>query len=138
MFGKYKEILQNKEMPNNLKRRVFNQCIIPTMTYGCQTWTLTKDIVNKMVVSQRKMERKMLGIKQIDRIPNSTIRDKTKVDDILKVMASTKWKRAGHVARMNDNRWRELAEGYFQQWKDTVYVQGTKLHILLDSKLGPF
>ena len=76
MFGKYKEILQNKEMPNNLKRRVFNQCIIPTMTYGCQTWTLTKDIVNKMVVSQRKMERKMLGIKQIDRIPNSTIRDK--------------------------------------------------------------
>ena len=43
----------------------------------------------------------MLGIKQIDRIPNSTIRDKTKVDDILKVMTNTKWKWAGHVARMN-------------------------------------
>ena len=68
----------------------------------------------------------MLGIKQIDRIPNSTIRDKTKVDDILKVMTSTKWKWAGHVARMNDNRWRELAEGYFQQWRDTAYVQGTR------------
>ena len=47
----------------------------------------------------------MLGIKQIDRIPNSTTRDKTKVDDILKVMTNTKWKWAGHVARMNDNRW---------------------------------
>ena len=33
------------------------------------------------------MERKILGLKQIDRIPNSTIRGKkkTKVDDILKV-----------------------------------------------------
>ena len=31
---------------------------IRTMTYGCQTWTLTKDINNKIVVSQRKMERK--------------------------------------------------------------------------------
>ena len=75
------------------------------MTYGCQTWSLTKDIVNKMEVSQRKMERKMLGIKQIDRIPNLTIRERTKVDDILKVITKTKWKWAGHVARMSDNRW---------------------------------
>ena len=58
----------------------------------------TKDIANKIVVSQRKMVRKLLGIKQIDRIQNSTIRDKTKVDDILKVMTKTKWKWAGHVA----------------------------------------
>ena len=49
VFGKYKELLQNKELPNCL-----NQYIIPTMMYGCQTWTLTRDIVNKMVVSQRK------------------------------------------------------------------------------------
>ena len=42
VFGKYREILQNKELPNCLKRKVFNQCIIPTMTYGCQTWSLTK------------------------------------------------------------------------------------------------
>ena len=27
VFGKYKEILQNKEIPNNLKRRVFNQWV---------------------------------------------------------------------------------------------------------------
>ena len=62
------------------------------MTYGCQTWSLTKDIVNKMEVSQRKMERKMLGIKQIDKIPNLTNRERTKVDDILKVITKTKWK----------------------------------------------
>ena len=165
VFGKYKEIFQNKEIPICLKRKVFNQCIIPTMTYGCQTWSLTKDIVNKMEVCQRKMERKMLGLKQINRIPNSTIREITKVDDILKVITKAKWKWAGHVARMNDNRWtvrctewqvrhgkrsrgrprrrwhddiqqwqgatwprkardrqqwRDLAEGYFQQWRDVA------------------
>ena len=68
-------------------------------------WSLTKDLINKVEVCQRKMERKMLGIKQIDKIPNSTIREKTKVDDILKVITKTKWKWAGHVAGMNDNRW---------------------------------
>ena len=75
------------------------------MTYGCQTWSLTKDIANKMEICQRKMERKMLGLKQIDRIPNSTIRERTEVDDILKAITKAKWKWAGHVARMNDNRW---------------------------------
>ena len=105
VFGKYKEIFQNKEIPICLKRKIFNQCIIPTMTYGCQTWSLTKDIANKMEICQRKMERKMLGLKQIDRIPNSTIRERTEVDDILKAITKAKWKWAGHVARMNDNRW---------------------------------
>ena len=80
-------------------------CIIPKIIYGCQTWTptLIKDIVNRMEVSQRKMEKKMLGIKQTDR-PNSTIRDKAKLDDILKVMTKIKWKWAGYVACMKDNR----------------------------------
>ena len=36
----------------------------------------------KMEACQRKIERKMLGVKQAARIPNSTIRERTKVDDI--------------------------------------------------------
>ena len=32
----------------------------------------------------------MLGLKQIDRIPNSRIRERTKVDDILKVITNVK------------------------------------------------
>ena len=165
VFGKYKEIFQNKDIPMNLKRKVFNLCILPTLTYGCQTWTLTKDIVQKMKICQRKMERKMLGIKLIDKIPNLEIREKTKVNDIIEEITKLKWKWAGHVARMKDNRWtirctewqvrdgkrsrgrpkrrwrddiqqwlgatwsskakdrqkwRDLAEGYFQQWRDTA------------------
>ena len=58
VFGNYREIFHNKEIPICLKRKVFNQCIIPTMTYGCQTWSLTKDLVNKMEVNQRKWREK--------------------------------------------------------------------------------
>ena len=47
----------------------------------------------------------MLGLKQIDRIPNPAIRERTKVVDILKVTTKAKWKWAGHVAHMKDNRW---------------------------------
>ena len=68
---KYKEILKNKDIPMNLKRQVSNQCILPTLTYGCQTWTLNKAIIKKMEICQRKIERKMLGMKLIDKIPKN-------------------------------------------------------------------
>ena len=73
------------------------------MTYSCKTWSLMKDIVKKMVACQRKMERQMLGLTQIERIPDSTIRERTKVDDIMKAITKAKWKWAGHAARMNGN-----------------------------------
>ena len=50
------------------------------------------------------MSEKNVGPKT-DRIPNSTIRERAKVDDILKVITKAKWKWTGHVARMNDKRW---------------------------------
>ena len=34
-------------------------------------------------------------------------REKTKVKDIIQVVKQQKWRWAGHVARMNDNRWKK-------------------------------
>ena len=47
----------------------------------------------------------MLRIKLIDKVPNLEIREKTKVNDVLAEITKLKWKWAGHVARMKDNRW---------------------------------
>ena len=75
------------------------------MTYGCETWTLTKTVVHKLQVAQRAMERKILGIKITDKIPNEEISVKTNILNIIKHITNTKWRWAGHVARMQDNRW---------------------------------
>ena len=40
-----------------------------------------------------------------DRIHNTTIRQRTRVTDIVQYVTSTKWKWAGHIVRMKDNRW---------------------------------
>ena len=39
-YGKLSNIMRG-DIPICLKRKVFNQCIIPTITYGAETWTLT-------------------------------------------------------------------------------------------------
>ncbi|GFR96839.1 endonuclease-reverse transcriptase [Elysia marginata] len=69
------------------------------MTYGCQTWSMTKAVGQKLRVAQRAMERKMLGLKHTDKISCKEIRNKTQVSDIAQYIAKQKWKWAGHVAR---------------------------------------
>ena len=47
----------------------------------------------------------MLNITLKDRKTNTWIREQTKVKEILTAVKETKWRWAGHVGRMNDNRW---------------------------------
>ena len=104
-FGKNKEILQDKQLPISLIKQVMDQCILPTMTYGCQTWSLNKQMTNKLRTAQRAMERKMLDLKLKDKIPCAEIRKRTKIIDITEYTLKQKWKWAGHIARLKDNRW---------------------------------
>ena len=96
-IGMYREIFLDRHLLMNL-RKVFNQCVLPTMTYGCQTWSLTKALVKKLETSQRIMERNMLNVKLKDRIHNTIIRQRTRVTDIVQYVTTMKQKWAGHIA----------------------------------------
>ena len=97
-FHTYKRILTSKEIPISVKSRIFNQCILPTITYGCQTWTLNINLRNKIRSAQRSMERKMLNIPLLQQINHSHIRQRTKVMDFVEYICKMKWRWAGHVA----------------------------------------
>ena len=71
VFGKYREIFLDIHLPMSLKRKVYNQCVLPAMTYRCKTWFLTKAYWT----------------------------------DIVQYVTNAKWKWAGHIARMKENRW---------------------------------
>ncbi|KOB73137.1 Endonuclease-reverse transcriptase [Operophtera brumata] len=79
----------------------------PTLLYGCQTWALTAENKIRLRSFQRAVERSMMGLKLRDRIRSSKIRSKTKILDAGKMAARLKWKWAGHIARVKDNRWSE-------------------------------
>ena len=87
------------------KRKVYNQCVPPTMIYGSETWKPTKPMEHKLRSAQRGIERSMLGISLRDKKRSSWIRKNTRVKDILVAIQEQKWRWAGHVARRDDNRW---------------------------------
>lgn len=61
-FGKLSFIFKNPRVPINLKRKVHNMCIIPVMSYGLETMTLTIKSANKLRTTQRAIEGAMLGL----------------------------------------------------------------------------
>ena len=61
-FCKLDNIMRDKNVPMRLKRKAFNECILPVMTYGCETWSLSNTQLEKLVTTQRKMERIMIGV----------------------------------------------------------------------------
>jgi hypothetical protein len=46
----------------SLKTKVFDQCVLPVMRYGTETWSLTVGLIKRLKVTQRAMERAMLGV----------------------------------------------------------------------------
>ena len=104
-FSKYREILLSKSVPQKLKTKLFDQCILPTLTYGCQTWALNKEILIVLRSAQRAMERRMLGVRLIQKINHAELRKRTRVTDIIEYVCRMKGRWCGHVARMRDNRW---------------------------------
>lgn len=103
-FWSLKDILKGT-MPINLKKKLMDTCLLPSITYGCQTWKYTLRVKNKIRSCQRSMERSITNVRKIQKIPHNVIREKTKVIDALDFSQKLKWRWAGHVARMSDDRW---------------------------------
>ncbi|GBP23084.1 Craniofacial development protein 2 [Eumeta japonica] len=70
-----------------------------------KTWKFSTIATNKINTCQRGLERSMLKIKKLDKIRHTKIRETTKATNALTYAQKLKWKWAGHIARLTDQRW---------------------------------
>jgi len=88
--------------------------VFPSLSYGCQTWALTKQDEKKIEVHQNKMERAILGIRRRDKIRTKSIKNKLRYNiNFLHAIRRLKWDWAGHVARMENDKWAKLSSMWF-------------------------
>ncbi|CAH2232418.1 jg19353 [Pararge aegeria aegeria] len=62
-------------------------------------------LIRRLRVTQRAMERAMLGVSLRDQIRNEEILRRTSVTDIAQRVAKLKWQWAGRIALRTDGRW---------------------------------
>jgi len=65
--------------------------VLPVLTNGAETLTLTKKTINKIRVAQRALERAMLGISLRDRGSNIRLRRMSGVTDAIDPITTLKW-----------------------------------------------
>ena len=82
----------------------YNSCVLPAMTYGAETWTLTKQAQNKLAAAQTKMERSMLNITYKDIKTNIWVRKKTTVIDIINTVRKNEMVLGRAYLRLKDDR----------------------------------
>ena len=83
-FCKLDNIMQDKNVPMKLKRKAFNECILLVMTYDCETWPISNAQLEKVVTTQRKMERIMVGVTLTHRKSTNWILKQNGMIDIIK------------------------------------------------------
>ncbi len=74
----------------------------PALVYGAETWTLKKDMENKLEVAEMRMLRWMCVVRKLDKIRNEIIRGTTKVGEITKKVQEMKLKWYGHVMKREE------------------------------------
>ena len=74
----------------------------PILTYGCESWVLTKDIRSRIQAAEMKYLRRIKGITRRDRVRNEVVRQELKVEPILKKIHKLKW--FGHLMTMNNSK----------------------------------
>ena len=105
-LAKHRDIF-NGSIGTCVKMQDYTSSVLPTLTYGAESWALTTQAKNKLAAAQTKMEKSMLNIiyrDNRDRKTNMWVREKTKVTDVIEQVRRRKWTWAGHVSRIRDNR----------------------------------
>ncbi|KAE9414201.1 hypothetical protein Angca_006114, partial [Angiostrongylus cantonensis] len=112
-WGAFKRIEDVVKRTKNTRLRayLFDSTVLPALTYASETWSL--------------LERAKLGVSRFtqvrDGIQSSDPRQRSKIKDAVLYAKPSKIRWAGHVMRMNGNRWTRAASDWiFRDVKRTA------------------
>ncbi|KAE9414650.1 hypothetical protein Angca_008608, partial [Angiostrongylus cantonensis] len=103
------EDVMKRTKNNRLRAYLFGSTVLPVLTYALETWSLSKQDERSLSVIERAVERTMLGVSRLtqvrDGIRSLDLRQRSKIKDAVLYAKQSRVEWAGHVMRMNDNRW---------------------------------
>ncbi|KHJ93950.1 hypothetical protein OESDEN_06128 [Oesophagostomum dentatum] len=105
VFKKLEIVLCSKTALLNLKKRAFDSCVTLAVLYGSETWSLQRSHVAKLNVTQKKIERYMLGLTLNDKWSNERIRNLTKLKDWSNEATRRKLRWAQKIRSMKEEEW---------------------------------
>jgi len=107
-FGAESFVFQVAIQKLNIK--IYRITILPVVSYGCETWSLTLREERKLRVFENMALRRIFGPKreevtgELRRMHNEELNDLYPLPNIAQVIKSRRMRWAGHMARMGEER----------------------------------
>ena len=103
VYGQMKHLPINQSMSMKVHRRVLDCYILPVLMYGCEAWTISKEIENRLKATEMWFLRRMLRISYVDKIRNEEVLERAGTTRSL--VKKTRKRQAvfsGHVMRRKE------------------------------------
>jgi hypothetical protein len=109
-YHSVRNLLSSRLLSKNLKIRIYKTIILPTVLYGCETWSLTLREKHRLRVIENRVLRRIFGPKRDEvkgewrKLHNEGLRDLYSSPSIIRIIKLRRMRWADHVARMRENR----------------------------------
>uniref|UniRef100_A0A8L8Q3U7 Reverse transcriptase domain-containing protein n=1 Tax=Heligmosomoides polygyrus TaxID=6339 RepID=A0A8L8Q3U7_HELPZ len=101
-------VLYDREIPEQLKSKIYRAVVRPVAMYGAECWPATKEVETRLSVMETKMLRWTAGVTRMDRIRNDAIRQKFGVAPIADKMREARLRWYGYVLRGREDSVRTI------------------------------
>ena len=108
-YHSVQNLLSFSLLSKNLNIKMYRTIMLPVALYGCETWSLTLREEHRLRAFENKVLRRIFGPKRGEvawkwRLHNEELNDLYCSPNIVWVIKSRRMRRAGHVARMGEER----------------------------------
>ena len=101
-LGGIKSMMSNRYMGMNVKQRLYQAVIVPTVLYGAETWNVSEADKKRLNVFEMRCLRNMVGVSRRDRMRNQTIRYRAGVMEKLSSRVEKKGVRVVRASGKNE------------------------------------
>ena len=100
-MGSLKRVWRSRHLPRRTKVEVFKRLVLPSLLYGCETWTLTAKLKARLDSFGTANLRRILGYRWFDFVSNERVLRMTSMSKISDMVTERQMSMFGHAARLS-------------------------------------
>ena len=98
-----KTVWRSRYLSMGTKVRVFRSLVLPVLLYGCEAWTLSVGLNNRLDVFQTSSLRRIFGLRWSDFVSNAALLRRSGMRTVSCMIRQRRLRTYGHLARFSED-----------------------------------